>query len=95
MTDPYVYETYAGREGETFRIVLEDRAIDSTLRSAQTHSPGVTSGFTLVFVAPGDVLPQATYTFDHDELGLLDLFVVPVGRDETGVSYEAVFNAAP
>jgi hypothetical protein len=32
------------------------------------------------------------YGVEHDRLGTFDLFLVPVGADETGVSYEAVFN---
>ena len=92
MTDPYAYDTYAGREGETFRIVLDDEAVDATLTSVTRPSGEGRSGFSLTFLAPGEVLPQRIYVFDHDDLGLLELFVVPIGRDERGVTYEAIFN---
>ena len=49
--------------------------------------------FTLLFRGPLEpVLPQAIYPLENARLGHLDVFVVPVGRDEGGVSYEAVFN---
>jgi hypothetical protein len=48
----------------------------------------------LVFCGPATpVLAQATYALAHDELGPMDLFLVPVGMDVEGrVQYEAVFN---
>lgn len=60
----------------------------SELRS----SPGQES-YSIVFRGPEDrLLPQGTYTLDHDRLGEQDLFIVPVAGDEQGISYEAVFN---
>lgn len=48
--------------------------------------------FSVIFRGPRDpVLPQATYAVRHDELGDLDLFLVPVGRDDDGTTYEAAF----
>ena len=38
------------------------------------------------------VFPQRIYPMKHDSIGDFDLFLVPVGRDETGTFYEAVFN---
>jgi hypothetical protein len=37
------------------------------------------------------LLPQATYSLSHPELGELDLFLVPIGADDDGVRYEAAF----
>ena len=49
--------------------------------------------FSVVFLGPRDpVLPQRIYRLEHDELGTLDLFLVPIGRDDAGVRYEAVFT---
>jgi len=38
------------------------------------------------------VFPQGIYPMKHDSIGDLDLFLVPIGRDESGTFYEAVFN---
>ena len=39
-----------------------------------------------------EVLPQRIYRLEHENLGQLDLFLVPIRKDEQGVYYEAVFN---
>jgi len=38
-------------------------------------------------------LPQAIYTFEHDQLGTLQIFIVPIGpaADGQGMRYEAIF----
>lgn len=38
------------------------------------------------------VFPQRIYPMKHDSIGDFDLFLVPIGRDDTGTFYEAVFN---
>ena len=37
-------------------------------------------------------LPQQTYWFEHPVMGRFEMFIVPIGRDERGFQYEAVFN---
>lgn len=37
-------------------------------------------------------LRQHTFTLEHDQLGTLDIFLVPTSRDADGFRYEAVFN---
>ena len=57
-----------------------------------------TQGFALVFHDPAasadSFLPQATYSFKHEQLGTLQIFVVPIGpeADSQGMRYEAVFT---
>jgi hypothetical protein len=49
--------------------------------------------FTLLFAGPLDQsLPQSTYTVEHDVLGRLDLFLVPVGPDGGAMRYAASFS---
>ena len=49
--------------------------------------------FSLIFQGPTDApLFQSIFRLDHETLGTLDLFLVPIGRNETGVQYEAIFN---
>lgn len=51
--------------------------------------------FALLFRSSSlDPLPQQIYKLEHDVLGSLDLFLVPVGPDKAGsaMCYEAVFN---
>jgi hypothetical protein len=63
----------------------EVRALGAALR------PG--GGFALSFSGPTEpFLPQATYPLAHAGLGMLDIFIVPVGRDTDGLRYEAIFT---
>lgn len=50
--------------------------------------------FSVVFLGPSAaaVLPQAIYALEHEGLGRLEVFLVPIGRDGDRVQYEAVFN---
>jgi hypothetical protein len=53
----------------------------------------VYESFSLLFLGPADrLLPQRIYAFECEPLGRFDLFIVPIGRDDTGVRYEAAFN---
>ena len=49
--------------------------------------------FVLTFHGPADVLlPQSIYVLEHNKLGRLEIFLVPVDQAENHVIYEAVFN---
>lgn len=49
--------------------------------------------FALLFRGPLSLfLGQGMYHVEHDALGDFDLFLVPVGREQDGFRYEAVFN---
>lgn len=49
--------------------------------------------FSLVFLAREQrVLPQNIYRIEHAALGAIDIFLVPIGSDAQGVSYQATFN---
>jgi hypothetical protein len=49
--------------------------------------------FSLVFRGPlAPVMPQRIYRVEHAGLGALDIFLVPIGRDQDGVRYEAIFT---
>jgi hypothetical protein len=48
--------------------------------------------FSLTFRGPRQpVFPQQIFHLDHDAMGALDVFLVPIGVEESGVLYEAVF----
>jgi hypothetical protein len=49
--------------------------------------------FSLIFRDPsGTYLPQRIYSIEHPTLGRLDIFLVPIGPDQGGMRYQAVFN---
>ena len=56
------------------------------------HSPQQ-EVFSLLFKGPPDqLLPQQMYSLVHEQLGALDIFLVPIRQDAEGIYYEAVFN---
>lgn len=58
----------------------------------QENEQGGMERFSVFFQGPGTYLRQGIYHLEHQEMGELDLFLVPVAGDQKGYSYEAVFN---
>lgn len=49
--------------------------------------------FSLFFHGPSALfLPQGIHKLKHSHMGVLELFLVPVGQDKDGIQYEAAFN---
>jgi hypothetical protein len=98
VLESFTVDTFAGRIGERFLVRLEPgEATELELVEAAEVGPPPQSGqrtpFSLAFRGPTNpVLPQRIHAFSHDELGTFEIFIVPIGRDESGTSYEAVFN---
>ena len=81
--------------GEAFAVLVEPAAIELVLESATTLGarPGGRDPFTLVFRGPREpLLAQHTYALEHADLGVLEIFIVPIARDADGTSYEAIFT---
>jgi len=92
MTDP---ETFRAQLDTVFRV--QDAAGAVPLRLAEVEVGPVSGGllqFSLFFHGPADrFLPQSTYEFDHDALGRLALFIVPiVGSNRARIVYQACFS---
>ena len=75
-------------EGTPFEAELSDVVL------LEVHDGPRPQPFSAVFVDPRKtvVLPQQIFRVEHETLGALDLFLVPVGPDPKGMRYEAVFN---
>lgn len=86
--------TFEPLVGDPFAIEAGPQTLDLVLETATTagERPGGRDPFRLTFRGPWEpVLPQAIYALRHD-LGTLEIFIVPIGRDESGVLYEAIFS---
>jgi len=60
---------------------------------ANGHSSPRHEQFSLHFRGGRDqIYPQRIYAMKHDSIGDFELFLVPIGRDDSGTFYEAVFN---
>ena len=94
-----VYEDFADKVEQIF--VLSEQgvpAIPLTLAEAEpldmaAGRPDVRPPFSLTFLAKDPrVLPQRIYRVEHDDLGVLEIFLVPMAKDAHGVTYQATFN---
>jgi hypothetical protein len=102
VLDRLTATSFAPAVGETFMLDAGDAGeLELELLESRLHDPdapaedasGVRAPFTLVFRGPTEpVLPQRIYRLEHDSVGAIEIFIVPIGRDEAGVTYEAVFG---
>jgi len=99
MTRPLVLEDFAERVGDEF--VIDEKGLAGTALTlteaeplrATWSKPGQRPPFSLIFVGKHpQILEQRLYRFDLAGIGKVDIFLVPVGKDENGVSYQALFN---
>jgi len=88
------HEEFAKHLHEKFRIRLNEQTIEAELTeiSELLLSPRQ-ERFSIVFRTSNEMLlEQGLHPFEHDQMGNFELFIVPIGRDEDGTYYEAVFN---
>lgn len=85
---------FADAEGTTYQVDRDDQtSVEMTLeRAVELPASGRTAGsFRLEFRGPFEpILPQGIYPFRGGE-ECHEIFVVPIGRDDAGTRYEAVF----
>jgi hypothetical protein len=86
-------ETFAAATGDIFALDAGDAGrLDLELCDARALGPD-DRPFTVVFRGPAEpLLPQRIYRLEHASIGTLEIFIVPVGRDESGATYEAIFG---
>jgi hypothetical protein len=78
-------------------VTLEMKMIDALpfetpLRPIRGARKPKRAAFALYFLGPYEpALPQRMYHFRSADFELANLFIVPIGRDEEGTEYEAVF----
>jgi hypothetical protein len=84
---------FAPHIGTTFTIAGEVEATLENVQEREADPSAPRQPFNLLFRGPREpLLPQQTYRVEHDRLGTLEIFLVPVGSSDAGTLYEAVFN---
>ena len=98
MRDSIAREEFANSVNTKFKLEV-DEANSIELELVTFDDLGSTTRqeqFSLVFRGPAaPLLPQTIYRLDHGAIGRFSIFLVPIGRDNRGVNYEAVFNRFP
>lgn len=101
--ESFTLATFVPLVGDRFELVVGGSEVtDLTLAEVEEPHPRSNarakagarrSPFSIVLRGPlAPVLPQRIYTFRHDKLGSFELFIVPIGPDDEGMRYEAVFS---
>jgi uncharacterized protein DUF6916 len=97
MTDQTEKE-FSKHVGTKFQTTIDEREIQLELTevkgysSAENEEQGM-ERFSLFFMGPVDIkLPQQTFQMQHEKMGEIFLFLVPISMNEKGFRYEAVFN---
>ena len=88
-------DQFAEQMGSQFTVRLDpETAVEMKLiEVTETKHSGRREAFSLLFLAPpGTPAWQNLFPVEHPKLGAMDLFLVPVGGDERGIEFEAVFN---
>ncbi len=92
--DELTLASFQPHVGEGFAIAAP-AGVELVLASAEGIGewPGGRQPFSLTFHGPREpLLAQATYRMQHATLGAVAIFIVPIGRDADGTSYEAIFT---
>lgn len=98
--DLLTIEPFREQVGRQFRIYPqsgEPVEVELVEANALTASRGAPAGsrppFSLIFRGPRQVyLPQQIYRIENEQMGQLEIFLVPIGPDPVGMRFEAVFN---
>jgi hypothetical protein len=88
-------EAFAENLNTKFRIPMQSSSAAELelIEVVEARSTSRQQQFSVFFRGPLEyLLPQATYHMEHEKMGAMDLFIVPVGREQDGFRYEAVFN---
>jgi hypothetical protein len=93
--DELTAEDFLAVKGEQFRLTAAQ--LDLELAQVTQYSGGFPSTarppFSVLFHGPlQPVLPQAIYRLENEQLGGLELFIVPLGPEQGAMRYEAVFG---
>ena len=88
---PYLHQAFRIRLAGVEPIDLE---LVSVTEADQPPQPGARRPFSLHFLGPvsSQYLIQHIYRLEHEEMGALELFIVPLGSEEGRMRYEAIFS---
>lgn len=95
MSELPTREDFLERLNTKFRVYFDAEQpteVELTEVSELRQAPR-NEAFFVYFLAPNDIPPvQGLFKTEHESLDSTELFLVPVGQSEKGLSFEAVFN---
>jgi len=94
----YQFDDFNGCLNQPFTLQLDESTNFSLTLISVDKSPDSVpvdkhNAFSVVFRGNNtQILEQQTYSISNDTLGDMALFIVPIGPDDEGMCYEAVFS---
>ncbi|MCG8428173.1 MAG: hypothetical protein MI754_12525 [Chromatiales bacterium] len=96
MTDMLTQDFFSALLNKTFDVQTTTGAVEAELievAALPNHQEQSRENWSLVFeFKTDDIYEQGTYTFQHEDDDEIAIFIVPIGQDEKGVRYQAIFN---
>ena len=99
MLDKLTSQEFLPLIGQEFYVQLsgiEPIALElvSVTEFGQSQPGDLRAPFSLIFLGPPSqqYLKQHIYCLQHEQLGALDLFIVPLGPQAGRMQYEVIFN---
>jgi hypothetical protein len=98
MSDPFTIERFLPHVGDVFHVVVAEAQQTPILLSEITRLAADADArrrrqpFSLVLHAPaGTLLEQQVYRIEKPGMDPFDCFLVPIGPDQNGMRFEAVY----
>ena len=95
----YTAENFSQHLNTKFKVKVESgepvelELVEVEVRKSQSDEEASMERFSTFFHGPANsFLPQHTDDLVHPEMGEMQIFLVPLGQDHKGITYEAVFN---
>ena len=97
MLGKLTIDDFRDRVGDSFLIQVDGECSIQTrliqVAELGTGVPGGRTPFSVIFQsASTDYVPQRLYDVEHEQLGTLGIFLVPLGADAGGMRYEAILT---
>ena len=90
---PYLHQSFAIHYGAAEPLLAELVEVAELGPAPERAGAPQRAPFSIILRGPRrPVLPQRIYHLEHDGMGALDIFIVPIGPDQAGMRYEAIFN---
>ena len=96
MNDKITVDTFRPFVGTAFTTETPHGKLSFTLDETlynERYNTGPYHCFTLILSGPGNVFfPQGNYVFRQESLGEVPVFLIPIGKTETGFQYQVVYS---
>lgn len=88
------YDTFKAMLNQKFQVKHNDNSVEMTLTEvSDKKNCGGFCSFSVILCGDKNTrLEQNNYQVTHNELGEMNLLIVPVGENKKSIEYQAVFS---